>query len=204
MSVKTPIVLIMAALVAAASGRSEAQQPRPVPVSAVRYEVTFDTATAQTRTILVAMKFNASKSGDVLLSLPEWTPGAYEVGNYARFIGDFSVRSGTDSLDWDKYDPDTWRVHASHSGEIAVSFQYKADSLDNAMSWSKPDFAFFNGTNLFMYPEGQGTDFAATVTVITTPGWRITTGMKPGASVNTFTAPSYHYLVDMPFFVVCF
>jgi predicted metalloprotease with PDZ domain len=133
--------------------------------------------------------------------LPAWTPGAYEIGNYARFVSGFDAISGNDSLDWDKLDPDTWRVKLSRAGPVKVSFDYKADSLDNAMSWSRADFAFFNGTNLFLYPEGQGADFASTVTVHTNPGWRIVTGMKPATTANTFTATNYHDLVDMPFFV---
>jgi predicted metalloprotease with PDZ domain len=147
------------------------------------------------------MSFTASQAGDVLLSLPAWTPGAYEIGNYARFVSGFDAISGNDSLDWDKLDPDTWRVKLSRAGPVKVSFDYKADSLDNAMSWSRADFAFFNGTNLFLYPEGQGADFASTVTVHTNPGWRIVTGMKPATTANTFTATNYHDLVDMPFFV---
>ena len=69
------------------------------------------------------------------------------------------------------------------------------------MSWSKPDFAFFNGTNLFMYPEGAGASFASTFTVLTEPAWRVATGMTPAAATRTYTASSYHELVDMPFFV---
>ena len=200
MPVKLPLSVAIAAFLAVAATNTQAQAPRSVPISNVRYEVKFDTATAQSRTIGVAMRFSASKAGDVLLSLPEWTPGAYEVSNYARFITTFAATEGADSLSWDKLDPDTWRIHA-RSGEITVSFEYLADSLDNAMSWSKPDFAFFNGTNLFFYPEGQGTDFPATVTIATTPGWRIATGMKPGTTPNTFSESNYHDLVDMPFFV---
>jgi predicted metalloprotease with PDZ domain len=174
---------------------------RSIPISGIHYQVTFDTTTAQWRTIRVRMSFAVSNAGDVLLSLPEWTPGAYEVGNYARFVSAFTANAGSDSLDWDKADPDTWRIRARRAGEISVGFEYKADSLDNAMSWAKPDFAFFNGTNLFFYPEGQGTGFSATVAIRTTPGWRVATGMKPGTAANTFTASNYHDLVDMPFFV---
>ena len=147
------------------------------------------------------MTFTVATPRDVLLSLPSWTPGAYELGNYARFVDDFGAAIGPDSLDWDKTDPDTWRVHVTRSGEVTVAFEYTADSLDNAMSWSKPDFAFFNGTNLFLYPEGQSSSFASTVTVHTTPGWRIATGMKPASAANSFTASDYHELVDMPFFI---
>ncbi|MEO8193458.1 MAG: PDZ domain-containing protein [Gemmatimonadales bacterium] len=194
------IATVIAASITLTSVVARAQAPRSIPVSDIRYDVTFDTATAQSRTIEVGMTFTASGPGDVLLSLPEWTPGAYEIGNYARFVIEFAASLGDKQLDWDKYDPDTWRVRVPGAGKVEVGFEYKADSLDNAMSWSKPDFAFFNGTNLFFYPEGKGTDFTSTVTIQTSRGWRIATGMKT-TGANTFAAPNYHDLVDMPFFV---
>ena len=178
----------------------QAQQMRSIPLSRIHYDVTFDSSTASRRVISVGMTFSTNSAGTVLLSLPSWTPGAYEISNYARFISDFGAASGTDSLDWDKADPDTWRIVAPRAGEVAVHFEYKADSLDNAMAWSKPNFAFFNGTNLFMYPEGRSADFSAIVAVHTDPSWQIATGM-PRTSANTFTAPNYHDLVDFPFFV---
>ena len=85
-----------------------AGQARSIPIRQIRYDVTFDSATAQFRNIGVSMSFTTAQSGDVLLSLPEWTPGAYEVSNYARFIDKFDAISGRDSLAWDKFDPDTW------------------------------------------------------------------------------------------------
>ncbi len=196
MCVKPINVVLLAALAALPAGA----QQRSLPVSNIRYDVTFDSASAQSRTIAVSMTFSVPAAGDVLLSLPSWTPGAYEISNYARFVTTFDAFQAADSLDWEKADPDTWRVTARRAGEVKVAFDYKADSLDNAMSWSKPNFAFFNGTNLFFYPEGQGADFASTVTVRTQSDWRIATGMtRTGA--NTFTALNYHDLVDMPFFV---
>lgn len=147
------------------------------------------------------MSFTAVGPGDVLLSLPAWTPGAYEMSNYARFITELNAFAGSDSLKWDKADPDTWRIKVSRAGDVKVAFEYRADSLDNAMSWAKPDFAFFNGTNLFFYPEGRDAQFDATVEIRTQSDWGVATGMTPGTSVNTFTASNYHDLVDMPFFV---
>ena len=154
--------------------------------------------------IHVGMRFNAANAANILLSLPAWTPGAYEISNYARFVDRFTAVAGADTLDWDKTDYDTWRVAVPAAGEVLVQFEYKADSLDNAMSWSKDDFVFFNGTNLFLYPEQGEHDFASTVTVRTMPSWRVATGMKPVSSASgsyTFSAADYHELVDMPFFV---
>src|SRR5688500_6395570 len=127
----------------------------PSGLSNIRYEAAFDSATAPRRIIQVAMRFTSAKAASVLLSLPAWTPGAYEISNYARFVDRFAAVAGNDSLDWDKTDHDTWRVSVRAPGEVTVRFEYKADSLDNAMSWSKDDFAFFNGTNLFLFPEPE-------------------------------------------------
>src|SRR6185312_841799 len=80
-------------------------------------------------------------------------------------------------------------------------FNYLADSLDNAMAWSRPDFGFFNGTNLLLYPEGQGTDFAATVSVKTQPNWLVATGMTTSQAGRTYREGNYHDLVDKPFLV---
>ncbi len=196
-------VSVVVLLVAAASPTlAQTLEARLVsaPISDIRYDVTFDSATALERNIGVAMSFTTRAAGDVLLSLPAWTPGEYEIDNFARYVMDFAATDGSIPVSWDKTDQDTWRLRVTRAGTVRVSFNYRAMTLDNANAWSKPDFAFFNGTNLFLYPEGQGTDFTATIVVHTAPSWRIATGMTQ-TGPNTFTAPNYHDLVDMPFFV---
>src|SRR5206468_170259 len=67
--------------------------------------------------------------------------------------------------------------------------------------WTRADFALFNGTNLFMYPEGRSLEFPATVTVHTEAQWLVATSMSAAGSAHTYKASNYHDLVDMPFFV---
>jgi len=171
------------------------------PISGIRYDVTFDSRTAPARTLRVGMTFDVGGAGTVLLSLPAWTPGAYEISNFARWVSNFSATAAGKMLTWDKLDYDTWRIQPGGAKSITVTFDYLADSLDNAMTWSRGNFAFFNGTNVFLYPEGRATDFSATVTVKTEPSWLVTTGMKPAGAPRTYSASNYHDLVDMPFFV---
>jgi predicted metalloprotease with PDZ domain len=170
------------------------------PLTDIRYEVTFTRANAERRLVSSAMTFTVGGAAPVILSLPAWTPGAYEISNFARNISNFSAEEAGNSLGWDKVDPDTWRVRPRGAGEVTVRFDYQADSLDNADSWSRPDFLLFNGTNLFLYPEGRGFDFPASVSVNTEAAWKIATGMS-STGPRRFTAPNYHDLVDMPFFV---
>jgi len=174
---------------------------RSAPISNVRYEVTFNAATARERSIHVAMTFDAASSAPVLLSLPVWTPGAYEVSNFVHWLSGFDATARGAHLRWDKVDPDTWRVRPAGAGPVTVSFEYLADSLDNAMAWARPDFVFFNGTNVFLYPEGRSLAYPATVTVQTEPGWQVATSMRARPGTHVYGESNYHDLVDMPFFV---
>jgi predicted metalloprotease with PDZ domain len=171
------------------------------PISNVRYAVTFNRTTAASRTLGVTMTFGVAGNDAVLLSLPAWTPGAYEISDFMRKVRNLDVTGEGGSPRWDKSDHDTWRIMPNGARTITLSFSYVADSMDNAMSWATREFAFFNGTNLLPFPDGRSTDFAATVTVNTEGDWRIATGMSPGAAPGTYTARNYHDLVDMPFFV---
>ncbi|HTC23741.1 MAG TPA: PDZ domain-containing protein [Gemmatimonadales bacterium] len=206
----TTLLLVCAGTVVAqrpgAPGKASAPAPsaanRSAPISNIRYDLAFDSATAARRTVQVAMSFDVGPgTAPILLSLPAWTPGAYEISNFARWASHFVVTAGGKSLFWDKADPDTWRIRPAGAGRVTVRFDYLADTLDNAMAWARPDFLLFNGTNLFPYAEGRGFDFPATVTVQAPADWLVVTSMRPTGQSRTWTERNYHDLVDMPFFV---
>jgi predicted metalloprotease with PDZ domain len=174
---------------------------RSAPITNIAYEVTFDSATASSRSLRVAMRFDAAAGGGpVLLSLPAWTPGAYEISDFAKQVMNFAAESNGRPLQWDKADPDTWRIRSS-GGPVTVRFDFRADQLDNAKAWAQRDFLMFNGTNVFLHPEGRPLEFAATVTVRTQPDWKVATGMRSAGQPGVFREGNYHDLVDMPFFV---
>ena len=171
----------------------------------VRFDVTFDDTLAQRRSLHVAMTFDVQGPGPVVLSMPAWTPGAYEIGNNARYVASFSATGSvvgrTVALEWDKVDYDTWRVQPAGARSVTVAYDVLANVFDNAQAWAVTDFAFFNGTNVFLYPEGRGFAWPATVTVHAPDAWRVVTGMPAAGAPRTYRAPDFHDLVDFPFFV---
>jgi predicted metalloprotease with PDZ domain len=192
-----------AVLLAMASGSTlGAQRPRTsAPIADVRYEITADSAAVRRRHLGVVMTFRASSTAPVVLALPAWSPGHYTLLWFSRRVSGFSAESNGGKLDWRMLDYQTWEIHPRRAETVRVSFEYLADAVDRAVAWTAPDFAFFNGTNLFLYPVGRGFSWPATVSVRTEPGWRVTTGMTPAASANEFRETNYHDLVDMPFYV---
>ncbi|HEX9892724.1 MAG TPA: PDZ domain-containing protein [Gemmatimonadales bacterium] len=172
----------------------------PPPISRVHYELRFDAATARQRSLDVTMTFDVAAALPIRLSLPAWTPGAYEISNFARNVRSFEARQEATVLRWDKADFDTWRVRPVRAGPVTLRFTYFADELDNARAWARTDFLLVNGTNVFLYPEGMNRNFPATVTVKTQAGWTVITGMHRG-SAGSYRETNYHDLVDMPFFI---
>jgi predicted metalloprotease with PDZ domain len=179
-----------------------AQRPAvSAPISNVEYTVRYDRQTAPMRSLVVTMSFRVAGRDPVLLSLPAWTPGAYEISDFARDVRGFSVSGEGGTPRWDKVDPDTWRVIPNGATTIMVTFEFLADSMDNAMAYANGDFAFFNGTNVFPYPEGRPTDFSSRVTIQTEPEWLVATGMTAEEARWNYSATNYHDLVDKPFFI---
>lgn len=192
-------VLFLALLSPVISG-AQGDTLRSAPISNVRYEITFDTTQAAARRIDVGMTFDVRSTRPVLLSIPVWTPGSYEIRNFAKYIARFGASENGAGLQWDKVDPDTWRVRPARAGSVTVKFEVRADTLENASAWTRADFAFFNGTNVFMYPEGT-LDFASSVAVRTPAGWHVLSGLTGSSFDRSYTAKDYHDLVDHPFFV---
>ncbi len=136
-----------------------------------------------------------------LVSLPAWTPGYYEIADYARYVRNFGASAGDGTaLRWEKVDKDTWRIHSRGVRRVRVSFDFLAEEMTLASSLLRPDFGFFNGTNLFVYPESRH-DFPARIRFALPEGWRIATELVETTDPNLFWARDYHELVDNPTFV---
>ena len=194
-------VLRSLATLALAIGMVGGGSTRRLVLSDVRYEVTVDSAAAGEGTLGVTMRFGVADASPVLLSLPAWTPGDYEIRNFARNVMGFSATEGDQAIRWDKADPDTWRVFPEGVGQIVVHFDYLADELICSTAWAGPDLAFFNGTNLFLYPENASEVGTAHVSIRANRDWDVATGLHSTGVPHEFEARTYDELVDNPFVV---
>jgi predicted metalloprotease with PDZ domain len=197
-AVRRRIVVVASLLPLALEG--QLRPPVSAPVRDLRFEVHAGRSELAASMFEVVMRFQADGRAPVLLSLPAWTPGAYQIANFARNLSQFEARQDGAPLRWDKLDPDTWRVVPAQAGTVELRYRVRADALDVAASWTTPDFAFFNGTNLFLAIEGRP-ETPATVIVRTEPEWRVASGMTPADSTRHFHAADFHDLVDHPMFI---
>jgi predicted metalloprotease with PDZ domain len=180
---------------------ARAKLPASAPVSDIHYDVTVDSTTVRTRELAVTMRFHVDGSGPVVLALPAWSPGHYTLLWFASRVLDFSATAGGTLLAWHKLDFQTWEIRPNGASAVSVSFRYQADAHDRAVAYTARDLAFFNGTNVFLYPVGRGFSWPATVQIHAPADWRVATGLTAGSAPNTFTATNYHDVVDAPFVI---
>jgi len=171
-----------------------------VPLSAqtVNYEVSVPSPAA--KLFHVKAEFPARGRDTLYLSLPAWSPGAYEIQNYARYVRHFGAKSPAgQALFWDRFDKDTWRVTTGRSDRVTVEFDYLADTVDLSLARINGEFGQFLGTNLFLYEEGQ-LQRPAQLRFILPAGWQVTTALA-GSGAGPYSAADYHGLADAETFV---
>jgi predicted metalloprotease with PDZ domain len=166
----------------------------------VKYEVSVPSPAD--RLFHVKADFPATGKDTLFLSLPAWSPGAYEIQNYARYVRHFTASSPAGRpLFWDRLDKDTWRVVTGKSDRVTVAFDFLADTIDLSLARITGDFGQFLGTNLFLYEEGQ-LGRPADVRFALPAGWRVTTALRPpSVAGGPYTASTYDELADAMTFV---
>src|SRR6266550_1157214 len=152
-----------------------------------------------TKELSVAAVFPTAGKETLYVSLPAWSPGNYEIQNYARYVHGFFAQNPAGAfLRWDRRDKDTWRVVTGGSDHVIVNFDYVADTIDLSIARVTRDFGQFLGTNLFLFEEGH-LDRPADVRFHLLDGWHVTTALK-GPINGQYHAADYHELADaMPF-----
>ncbi|HEX4601838.1 MAG TPA: PDZ domain-containing protein [Gemmatimonadales bacterium] len=164
----------------------------------VRYEVSVEAPAA--RLFHVKAEFPGRGKDTLDVALPAWSPGNYEIQNYARYVRHFGARNAAGQpLPWERRDKETWRVVTGKSERVTVEFDYFADTIDLSLARLGSDFGQFLGTNLFPFEAGQ-LGRPAEVRFVVPAGWRVATALS-GAEGGPYTAPNYHELADAETFV---
>ncbi|HTH63875.1 MAG TPA: hypothetical protein VL563_04265, partial [Gemmatimonadales bacterium] len=171
--------------------------PPAAGAQAVRYEVSIASATGHL--FHVKTDFPTTGLDTLLVSLPAWSPGNYEIQNYARYVRHFAVHDPSGkALFWDRLDKDTWRVGTANSAALTIEFDYYADSIDLSQARLLSDFGQFLGTNLFLYQVGH-LEHPAEVRFALPAGWDVMTALS--RSGDGYKAADYHELADAVTFV---
>src|SRR5256885_1566450 len=119
--------------------------------------MTVDSAGATMDKVKVEMSFSVARPGDVLLALPAWAPGDYSLKWFARRVSEFTANQDGKPLEWNKADPQTWRVAVPAAGRVRVGVWYLGDSSDFGAQYThSAGVATLDCGGFCLYPVGPG------------------------------------------------
>jgi predicted metalloprotease with PDZ domain len=171
--------------------------PRRVPAAdaaPLRYRVTLDDPVGHE--ICVELEVPALGGATLDLVLPVWTPGSYLVRDFARHVFDLEARDGAGRrLPVERVEKHRWRLRAGARG---VRVRYRVFAFEESVrtSYFDDSHAFWNGTSLFPYVDGE-LDRPCEVVVEAPRGWRVSTALPRRGT--RYRAESYDELADSPF-----
>ncbi len=150
----------------------------------------------QTNFIQVQLNIEGNSDEFLTLTMPAWTPGAYEISDFARFVVNLKAFSDDRELEVSKKDKTTWRIKTEGSQSIRVSYEVFAHQLDVHSSYVDQFHAFINGTSVFFYVDGYK-EQSIELQIKPPEGWKVSTGMEK-LSEFRYRSTNYDILVDCP------
>ncbi|HLN56196.1 MAG TPA: hypothetical protein VK207_09400, partial [Bacteroidales bacterium] len=167
---------------------------------AISYTISMANPSAQV--FHVGISFTGIQSDTVVLSMPAWMPGYYQIMNYAEKVNNVSATgTGNDALHVTKKDIDSWQV-TSPGKSFTFSYDVKADRRFVANSFLDTTHAYIVPESVFMFVEGMSVS-PLSIKVEAGEKWNdIATGLQrvPGKT-NEFTAADPDMLYDCPILV---
>jgi predicted metalloprotease with PDZ domain len=131
----------------------------------------------------------------VILKMPRWTPGYYQLLNYASYVENLFC---SDGVVCKKLTDNSWQVIGLKNKPLRLSYDVKADKQFVAQSYLDSLHGYIVPAGVFLHAEGLLKSPVQIKLNINT-GWKIATGLN---SVNEkqreFSAPDFDILYDGP------
>jgi len=100
----------------------------------------------------IEMRICEHSSSELILQLPAWRPGRYELGNFAKNIQYFKISDADGNpLKFEKITKDAWKVSTPNISEIVVAYNYYANELNAGSTYLDEQQLYVNPVNCCLY-----------------------------------------------------
>lgn len=154
-------------------------------------------------TYAVELRCGSWNEDTVLLRMPQWMPGYYQLMGYHKWVQDVWASDGKGKeLVVHRRSDNTWALSGVKGKPFRVNYTISTDKQFVANSYVDSSRAYIVPSNTFMYVD-QLIDSPVRVTLLFGKRWgRIATGLNPvKGTTNEFTAPDFDILYDCPILI---
>lgn len=138
-----------------------------------------------------------AEGDDLIVRLPSWRPGRYELGNFAKNVKGFKVYDDQNKrLDAPKITKDSWKIDTSSTKTIRVEYSYYALDLNAGSTFLSKDQLYVNPVNCCVFTDAQANE-PTQVELHIPKNWKVAGSMEN--KENTLIASDFDDLADSPF-----
>jgi predicted metalloprotease with PDZ domain len=88
--------------------------------------------------------------------MPQWSPGYYGIGNYARNVSNFRAEDGSGHpLPWEKVTKNTWRIVAGGAPVVVLNYDVFAATRFAANSYLDEERGYISPSGMFVHLAGE-------------------------------------------------
>ncbi|GIV39661.1 MAG: peptidase M61 [Thermonema sp.] len=161
--------------------------------AAYRFRIYYDSPATQ----FLQIEAKIPAPGDsLLLRLPVWRPGRYELANYAKYVRDFRVTDTEGNLlNAKKYIKDGWCIDTSSVDAVHVKYDFYANQLNAGGCWLDDEQLYVNFVNCILFSE-DALQAPYEITVEVPDEYEIACALPRKG--KTLYARDYYHLIDSP------
>src|SRR5690606_20956346 len=140
------------------------------------------------------------KEKELTLALPNWTPGYYQMLNYAQHVDNFKpVDEKGNTLQWQKSSANTWKITKGKNKQVRITYTVKATIPFVAQSLLDAEHGYIMPAGVYMHVQDY-LQQPVTLTIQNYSQWStIATGLEPvSGKPGVFTAVDFDTFYDSP------
>jgi predicted metalloprotease with PDZ domain len=146
----------------------------------------------------IEMRITEIDAEEIILELPSWRPGRYELGNFARNIRKWQpFNDKNEPLVFKKISKDSWKVSTEGSKIIIIRYEYFCTQADAGGCWIDEHQIYINPVHCFLYIRDRLHE-PCTVDLNIPTNYKIVCGLNKSGE-RTLHASDFHELFDSPF-----
>lgn len=157
----------------------------------------------ETQKVQIELKLQGFQEDTLVLKLPQWMPGYYQMMNYAENVEHLNC-SATDNKEIQIIQPETnkWQIISNKNKEIIVKYTVNATRNFVANCYVDSSHAYLVTTGCLLYPENY-INHPVSVKIQKDERWKnIATGLEPDPkNSDLLTAADFDILYDCPILI---
>lgn len=132
----------------------------------------------------------------VILQLPAWRPGRYELANFGKNLFQVSCQNlkGT-KLSCQKISKETWEVNSEGETSLVIKYKYYCAQMDAGGSWVDRDLIYLNFINCLLYDTSR-LEEKCKVEIEIPSEYKVACGLP--VVLGNLYARSFYELIDSP------